>query len=117
MQNTFPILLSLTRLAPFILRISITIFILYSNTTSQKIAKRENSKTNWFQTIVEIVLSIFILVGMFTQVTSIILTIFMIIRIFSKDTKISKTSYALSIPILLSLVISGAGFFAFDLPF
>ncbi len=133
MLNTFPTLLAFGLLAPFILRICIGLIMLdfgYS-----KISKLKSDKTVMFESLgmkpgiyyvyifglVEIVAGLALIAGFFTQIASLITFIICLLAILvkrrnSENVKSSYTTLILSMMIALSLIFSGAGFLAFDLP-
>lgn len=75
----------------------------------------------WYLTIVEIIIGIFLFVGLYTQVAALLTMIlslkFIIMhKRFTHPTIPSRLSYLFMFVIATSLCITGAGIFAFDLP-
>ena len=133
MLNPFPELLTYSLLAPFILRLVVGfIFLDLGKFTLQ------NERGSWltsFKTlripkpdiavkifgIVEIVCGVMLLVGVYTQIAALILAIFVLIEAYIeyKDESILKRNfvfYVTILAILISLLLSGAGAFAVDIP-
>jgi uncharacterized membrane protein YphA (DoxX/SURF4 family) len=131
--NPFPDLLTYSLLAPFILRVVVGfIFIDLGKLSLQ------SERKNWiisFKTLglpgPEISVKIFgglqlgagvmLLIGFYTQIAALILALLVLIEgyIEYKDPSIIKRNlvfYVLLFAILLSLLLSGAGAFAIDLP-
>ena len=133
MLATFPILLTFGLLAPTILRITVGLIFFYFGWL--KLTKDRESKMNFFNIIglkpaiiflwlvasIEIITGTMITVGFLTQIASIIASIIMLISIFIKI-KVPKALpnsldfYVLFFVVFLSLIFSGPGIFAFDLP-
>lgn len=136
MLNTFPNLLFLGLLSPFLIRITVGvvfIWIGYSYLFKDREIVLEQLKKRWpkgassfmyFGGIFEIITGIFLFVGFLTQIASIagilIALDALFVKIFYKDldlvTKYNKLFYILLFITSLSLLFSGAGAFAFDLP-
>lgn len=133
MLNTFPTLLSFGFLAPTILRITAGLIFFYFGWL--KLTKNKREKINFFETIklkpailwlwiialVEIVVGTMIIVGFLTQIASIIASVIMFASIVIKIKKPSTLPntldfYILFFVVFLSLILTGAGLFAFDLP-
>ena len=143
MLNTFPDLLILGFFAPFILRVSVgLVFLLFGynklfkNRTKIIVALQENPASLlflkqhivilsifvvWIFGIVEILVGIFFIVGYLTQIASLVSIVIILKTLyFRKHCPLfaphSPLAYILLIAISLSLLISGAGALAFDLP-
>lgn len=133
MLNTFPNLLILGLLAPTILRI--TAGLLFARFGLLKLTKDKQSKIMFFETIglrpaifwlwlvalIEIISGLFIFAGFLTQISSIIAGIIMFISIVIKIIKPKALPntldfYILFFVVFISLILSGAGLFAFDMP-
>lgn len=136
MLNTFPNLLFLGLLSPFLIRIAIGVIFIwigYSYLFKNREIMLEQLKKRWskgassfmlFGGVFEIITGIFLIVGFLTQIASIagmlIALDALFVKILYKDldkvAKYNKLFYVLLFIASLSLLFSGAGAFAFDLP-
>ena len=112
--SLFPHLLTYGLLAPMLLRISVGLLRLFAGIERYKKGHRISS-------ILSIISSILIIIGLYTQIAAIaaIVLIFFDYYTEKKISHISKEKNALTIlmiAILLSLLFTGPGFLAFDLP-
>jgi len=112
--STFPTLLSFGLLSPFLLRLTVSIFLLI-------IAKERFGKSFKWIAIFHIALSALIAIGLYTQISSILafLAIITEYMIDKKQSSLSKEKvglYTVLLVILISLLFTGPGLFAFDLP-
>ena len=133
MLSVFPNLLTYSQLAPFILRVIVGVIFLELG-----YLKLGTEKTAWnmfFQTIhfrpshlfvillatIEIVSGAFLVVGYLTQVAALVMAIILFAEgyVELQDGALLKRDivfYVLLLAICVSLLFSGAGKFAFDLP-
>jgi uncharacterized membrane protein YphA (DoxX/SURF4 family) len=136
MLNIFPDLLFLQLLAPFLLRVAIGIMFIwvgYSYVSKDRAVATSQLKTKWPKTasaivwvsgMFEIVAGLFLVVGFLTQIAAIAgiliaakaLCAKLLYKDLDKVAKYSKMFYILVLIVSLSLLVSGAGAFAFDLP-
>ena len=130
MLTIFPSLLSYALVAPFIMRLVVGLFFVresFRSHTNKKLSCEKigflkcSSLLAWLQTAVELIFGVLVLVGLFTQIDAIVIGLFSIAMIFAKMKNVtisneSKTFYFVIFAICLSLLFSGAGFLAFDLP-
>lgn len=133
MLNTFPILLAFGLLAPFILRMALGFIFInfgYSKITRQKAEKtilfesiglRPGVYYVWIIGLLEIVIGVLLVAGLFTQIAALLAMLILVAAMRLKKTNggsfESTTGYLfLCFIIALSLIFSGAGFLAFDLP-
>ena len=121
MLNTFPDLLTLSFMAPLILRIFVGSYFLKQAWIELIKYKKRKTNSPSLLRILGAIGGVLLLAGFLTQVTSlflILIVIFNIIfRIRNKKLKEEKLDfYLLLLAILLSLVLSGAGFLAVDMP-
>jgi len=133
MLNPFPELLAWSGLAPFILRI--VLGYLFINLGYLKLNSEKNRWLLFFETvklkpsilflkifaIIEMATGAMLIFGLYTQIVALVLTIlnFGELYVEYKEESLLKRNlvfYLLVFAISLSLVFSGAGFFAFDLP-
>ncbi|HJO89562.1 MAG: DoxX family protein [Candidatus Pacebacteria bacterium] len=136
MLNTFPNLLFLGLLSPFLIRITVGLMFLWigysylfkdrvtaTNQVSNRWPKLAISIV-WFGGILEIITGFFLIAGFLTQIAAIAGILIAIDALFvkwlykdlNKVAKYSKMFYILILVASLSLLFSGAGAFAFDLP-
>ncbi len=133
MLNTFPDLLTYSQLAPFILRVVLGLIFI-----DLGLLKFKAEKSRWiisFEALhlkpAEILVSVFgalqlvagamLIVGLYTQVAALVLVILTGMEVYTeyKDARILKRDivfYVLLFSIALSLLITGAGQYAFDIP-
>jgi len=133
MLNTFPELLDFGLMSPFILRVTLAVILISVGYLT--LTKKKMEFDNYFKSqkypfpaiittvfgISEIVVGLFFFAGFYTQIISLI-SIYLLINLIYIENKSSKilpyTSafYLILGVIALSLLFSGAGFFALDLP-
>lgn len=133
MLNTFPDLLTYSLLAPFILRIVTGLifidlgFLLFRGEkerwlTSLSVLKVPNPKMAVkILGAIEAVGGIMLILGFYTQITALVLALLVFAESYIeyKEPIILKRNlvfYIMLLAILISLLFSGAGAFAFDLP-
>jgi len=132
MLSQFPNLLWLGIFAPFILRIALGL-ILFLTSFHQLVDKRHVSEKRflnewpkygynllWTISVVEIILGLSLVAGMYTQTTALLTALLSTFAIISSKYRLATSRdflfYILMLAISLSLVITGAGVFAFDVP-
>ncbi len=133
MLNPFPDLLVYSLLAPFILRVVVGLIFVNLGILAFK-----NEKKSWVTSLstlqipkpevavkilgaIEMVGGFMLLVGAYTQIAALVLGLLTFVEAYVeyKDPTILKRNfvfYSLILAILLSLLLSGAGAFAIDLP-
>ncbi|MBI2047649.1 MAG: hypothetical protein HYT27_00770 [Parcubacteria group bacterium] len=115
MVSLFPDLLSFALVAPFIIRLCLGFYFLlyglrlFKNSPNITLGIHKGHILG----MLAFVGSILVLVGLFTQAAAILLALLSLYRIKRSQNKIL---YALLFGMALSLLFSGAGLFAFDLP-
>lgn len=133
MLSIFPDLLTYGLLAPFILRI--VVGVIFLDLGYLKLGKEKTAWNLFFQTIhfkpsnifvailatIEIVSGAFLIAGYLTQVVALVMAIVLFAEAYVelRDGTILKRDivfYILLLAICLSLLLTGAGAFAFDLP-
>ena len=112
--STFPQLLTFGLVAPLLLRLMCAIFLAL-------LAKEKYRKSNLLVAILLSVVSVLLILGLYTQVAALIAFAFLKFDFWTEKKKnlLAKDKVLLYVAIeiiLLSLVFSGPGFFAFDLP-
>lgn len=132
MLSVFPALLTFELLAPFLRVAAGLIFLEFGYS---KLRKERAEKTAFFENLglrpgkyfviafglIEVVGGAFILIGFLTQLAAAVLAIISIAALFIKmrkpdSLKTDTRAYLLLVAVLISLLFTGAGFFAFDLP-
>jgi putative oxidoreductase len=121
MLNTFPTLLTFSLLAPFLIRASLGIIFIILGYTEFKKDKYNVPKLSYTISILEIIGGLVLLVGFLTQIVSIVLSIIIfsiiVIKFRNKSYNSNEvTLYVFMFISLISLLLSGAGAFAIDLP-
>ena len=121
MLNTFPDLLTLSFIAPLILRVFAGSYFIKQAWIELIKHKRRKTNSPRLTRILGAIGGVLLLVGFLTQVTSLFLILIVIfniiLRVKNKKIKENKLDfYILILGVLLSLVLSGAGFLAIDLP-
>lgn len=136
MLNVFPEFLFLGLLAPFLIRVAVGILFFligYSYLFKMRNSMFEQTKTVgkpfvlflvWFGGIFEMLIGLFLIAGFLTQIVAIAGALIALNALIGKwkyinlngIAKYSKTFYFLVFIVCLSLLFSGAGAFAIDLP-
>ena len=131
MLSIFPQILFLSPLSATLLRIAIAITFAYiawrqyQNRTALSQVRFPvvggGMWVVWFAAVVEVVLALFILFGLFTQIAAILTAIASLKFLYwsgkaSSFSPISRGTALLLFVISLSLIVTGAGLFTFDLP-
>lgn len=124
--NPLPELLSYSFVAPLFLRIVISVYFLkqFSIIVYTKYFTKEDLRVkNTFKVLIGIktISALALLVGFYTQIAVLILIILTAVDMFmehqtKKLKKIKLQFYIFILVILLSLLVTGAGFFSIDLP-
>ena len=116
--TTFPQLLFLGLISPTILRLVVSLFVIYLG------YKRSKKEYNW-SSIFYVVAGVLVLLGLYTQIAVIVGIIVLKFDFYIDYFRNRKTKpvsineyilYAFAGIILLSLIFTGPGLFAFDLP-
>ena len=133
MINPFPELLSLSLLAPTLLRLALSVYII--NLGIAKLRTDHSALGSFFESLsfkpstyyikalayAELVVGIMLFIGLLTQIAALITAIIMfvsfIVAVRHPEAKLKRSStYALLFIIAISLVLTGAGLIAVDLP-
>lgn len=119
MEPLFPALLFLgTFFAPLIIRIGLALIFLWDAIRLAKGGTREKA-----QAIVALILAILVGVGSFTQGIAIVGIVYIFVMLFTRSERsvfTQKTTVLLTFFMLLSLIVTGAGYTPFpfgDLPY
>lgn len=133
MTNPFPELLTFSLLAPTLLRLTLGVFVILLGYS--KFINPRKGITDFFEalgfkpsvyyikilSVTEIVMGIALFIGFLTQIAALIVAIItfvsLIVTIRHPETGLEKASlYTLFFVISISLVLTGAGLLAIDLP-
>jgi uncharacterized membrane protein YphA (DoxX/SURF4 family) len=121
MLSLFPSLLTYQQAGPFIIRVVLGITLAYFG--YQKVMKRGTSSgsNSVIYGATEMLISIFLIIGLFTQLAALLNAVILVIKLAlkAKDGKFLSDGinyYILLLVMCLSLLVTGAGFWAFDLP-
>jgi putative oxidoreductase len=133
MLTIFPSLLTLQLIAPFLLRI--TIGLIFTNFGKTKLGRQKKEKAAFFESIglrpgltfvwaiglIEIITGLLFIVGFLTQIASVIAIIILLTALLLKkkhpESFESSCGYLiLCLIVAISLMFTGPGFLAFDLP-
>lgn len=119
MLSAFPYLLSYERLAPLLIRVALGAVFMFSayKTFTDKTASANRKIVG----IIEGVSGILMVIGLWTQIAALVAAVDLLIRLVSKITKRAFLTdginyYLLLLVMALCLLVTGAGFLAFDLP-
>jgi uncharacterized membrane protein YphA (DoxX/SURF4 family) len=118
MLSIFPSLLAYQQLSPFIIRLVLgAIFVYWAYRGFKHHAGSTRDKT---VSIIEIILGILIIIGLWTQMAALVAVIDLIIRLIGRMQKRAFLTdgvnyYLILLVLSLSLLVTGAGAFAFDL--
>ncbi|MFZ2523489.1 MAG: hypothetical protein WAW92_03855 [Minisyncoccia bacterium] len=117
--NTFPDLLDFGRISPFIIRVIVGLFIIYLG--KQGINKKFNALS-----FVYYLCGFFLVLGYYTQISSIVGALLLKLDFYMNYWKNRKSVpipkyfyflYTIASLVLISLLFSGSGAFALDMPF
>lgn len=121
MLSVFPSLLSYEQLAPFILRLVLGLTLAFFGYQKIRGVGGSSGSNSKLYGAVEIVISLFLVIGLWTQLAALLNAIILAIKIgFKIRNKAFLTDgvnyYVLLLAMAVSLLFLGAGRFAFDLP-
>jgi uncharacterized membrane protein YphA (DoxX/SURF4 family) len=121
MLSIFPSLLSYEGLAPLIIRFILGITLLHFGYLKTIDKGRSSGSNTRVYGVLEIATAVFLIIGLYTQLAALINIIILLIKTGNKiaDNKFLTDGinyYLLLLAMALSLLFSGAGFLAFDLP-
>jgi uncharacterized membrane protein YphA (DoxX/SURF4 family) len=121
MLSIFPSLLSFEGFAPLIIRIVVGITLAWFGYQKIKGRGTSSGSNTTIYGVIEIIVSIFLIIGLFTQVAAMINALILIIKLgFKINQKAFLTNginyYLLLLAMAISLIFTGPGFLAFDLP-
>ena len=115
MPSLFPELFNFSFLAPFILRIALGVPLIKHG--FGKIIAKEKIPQKILGGIV-FISGIFLIIGLFTQAAAIIVSLIIVINSIVRRGQHSRslTERLIKLAIAVSLILTGPGLFAFDLP-
>ncbi|MCK5285650.1 MAG: hypothetical protein KAJ58_00265 [Candidatus Pacebacteria bacterium] len=121
MLNTFPDLLTLSFIAPLILRIFLGIYLIKNGWKEISTYKNRNFSYIRLFKLLKVLGAFLLILGFLTQITSLFLMLIILFDISFKikNNKLEKKEldlYIIIFGVLLSLILSGAGFLAIDIP-
>lgn len=119
MLSLFPTLLSCQQLSPLLIRLTLGIVLLYWAYLGLKDHKQSIAKK--VGDVIEIIVGILLIIGLWTQAAALVAAIGLLVCIISKIQKhaflTNGVNYLLILLILaISLVVTGVGWYGFDLP-
>ena len=119
MISVFPDLFVFQLLSPFILRITLSAVILFWSIKEFK--KKNPDIKQRIVTLIKAICGLSLLLGLYTQVSALIVFAYLAVQLFFKFKSKSLFSdginyYFILLMIALSLLFTGPGVFAFDLP-
>lgn len=121
MLSIFPFLLSYQELSPFLIRLVLGITLAYFGYRKIKGHGQSSGSNSVLYGVAEILISIFLIIGLYTQLAALINAIILIIKLaFKARNKQLLTDgvnyYILLLAMAISLMVTGAGWWSFDLP-
>ena len=109
----FPELLTYSFYAPLLLRIALAFYALL-------VVYKQREKEAIYYRVVFFIVGIALLVGFYVQIAVLVLALLLIISLFDAharlNTEVSRVELILLLAIILSLLVTGAGYLAIDLP-
>ena len=119
MLSIFPSLLSYQQFAPFIIRL--TLGVIFVHWAIVSLRKKGGFGTEKAVSLGELIAGILLIVGLYTQVASLFIAIDMIVKLVSEISKKQFLNdgvnyYLILLILAISLMVTGAGILAYDLP-
>lgn len=106
MPNIFPELLNFSQVAPFILRVILAVVLSQMGYRLFKLAERREKIIG----VTEILSSVFLIIGLFTQVAAIVSLVAISNKTENKSLRLMMAAASVSLALL------GPGIYSFDLP-
>jgi uncharacterized membrane protein YphA (DoxX/SURF4 family) len=112
--SIFPQLFFLGLLSPLLLRLAVGVFIISLGIT------RYQKMRDW-STLVYTITGLLLVIGLYTQIAILIAILILIFDFYTDKSPVhisseKKILYVIILVVLISLMFTGPGFFAFDLP-
>ncbi len=119
--SIFPSLLTYSQFGPFLIRLVLGITLAYFGYEKIRNNGTSSGSNTKLYGAVEIFISIFLVIGLYTQLAALLNAVILVIKLGFKarDKKFLSDGinyYILLLIMAISLLFTGAGFFAFDLP-
>ena len=119
--SLFPSLLTWQELSPLLIRVVLAVTLAYFGYEKIKGRGTSSGSNTLIYGAVEILIAVFLFVGLYTQLAALLNAIILVIKLGFKirDKKFLSDGvnyYVLLLIMCLSLLVTGAGFLAFDLP-
>lgn len=119
MLSLFPSLLTFEQISPTILRLTLAVVFIFW--AFKRFKKEKRSDQTVVFAILELLVGILLVIGLFTQLAALVATIIMLIQLIQKMRDGSFMTdgvnyYFILFVISLGLIFTGPGFFSFDLP-
>lgn len=120
MLAIFPSLLAFEQFAPLIIRLVLGITLAYFGYLKIRELGQSSGSNSKIYGFVEIIIAIFLIIGLFTQLAALLNAIILVIKLGYKAHEKALLSnginyYILLLAMAISLLFSGAGLFAFDI--
>jgi uncharacterized membrane protein YphA (DoxX/SURF4 family) len=119
--SLFPWFLTYAQVGPLLIRLVLGITLAYFGYEKIKGRGTSSGSNVWLYGAVEIFISIFLIIGLYTQLAALINAIILVIKLGFKvgDKKFLSDGinyYVLLLTMAIAVIFMGAGFWAFDLP-
>ncbi|OHA17230.1 MAG: hypothetical protein A3C79_02820 [Candidatus Taylorbacteria bacterium RIFCSPHIGHO2_02_FULL_45_28] len=121
MPSLFPYLFTYEQIAPLILRLILGITLAYFGYKKMRQRGKSSGSNSTIYGAVEILVALFLIIGLFTQLAALINVIILVIKIGYKIRDRAFLTdginyYLLLLIIAIAVIFLGSGWFAFDLP-
>lgn len=121
MPSLFPYLFTFDQAAPLVLRLVLGITLAWFGYRKIKQQGKSSGSNSIIYGAIEILIAIFLIIGLFTQLAALLNALILVIKIAYKirDRKFLTDGinyYVLLLAIALAVAVLGPGWFAFDLP-
>ena len=119
MLSAFPTLLSYNQLSPLLIRVVLgAIFVFWAYKTLRHFDSKMDKKA---VALIEGIAGILLIIGLWTQVAALVIAVDLLVRLILKVMKKSFLTdgvnyYMVLLIMAVSLIVTGAGWIAFDLP-
>jgi uncharacterized membrane protein YphA (DoxX/SURF4 family) len=119
--SLFPSLLTYQQIAPLLIRLVLGITLAYFGYEKTMRRGESSGSNSVIYGVVEVVIALFLVIGLFTQLAALLNAIILVIKLGFKAREGKLLSdginyYILLLVMSISLMFTGAGFLAFDLP-
>ncbi len=119
MLSLFPVLFAYEQIAPFIIRIVLGVTLLYFGYQKVKKHGQSSGSNTTLYGIAEIVISVFLIIGLYTQLAAILNAAILVIKLGFKASEGKLLSdginyYVLLLTMAVALIFLGPGFWGID---